>query len=46
VSRTSKRTPYLEVAVTVAVLAFLAFVVAGVFNQRTDEPGQVTMSAN
>jgi hypothetical protein len=42
----SKRTPYLEVALTVAVMAFLAFVIAGVFNQRTDEPGQVTMRAD
>jgi hypothetical protein len=39
----SKRTPYLEVALTVAVMVFLAFVIAGVFNQRPDEPGQVTM---
>ncbi len=39
----SKRIPYLEFALTVAVMAFLVFVIAGVFNQRTDEPGQVTM---
>jgi hypothetical protein len=39
----SKRTPYLEVALTLAVMAFLAFVVAGVFNQRSDEAGHVVM---
>ena len=44
-SRTSKRTPYLEIALTVAVLAFLALVVAGGFNPHNDEKAQVTMHA-
>ena len=41
-----KRTPYLEVALTVAVMAFLVVVIAGGFNQRSDDAGQVTMHAN
>lgn len=45
VSRISKRTPYLEIALTVAIMVFLAVVIAGGFNQRGDEPAQVTMQA-
>jgi multisubunit Na+/H+ antiporter MnhF subunit len=41
----SKRTPYLEIALTVAVLAFLAVIIAGGFNQGGDQADQVTMRA-
>jgi hypothetical protein len=41
----SKRTAYLEIALTVAVMAFLAIVIAGGFNQRSDDAAQVTMHA-
>ena len=34
---------YLEIAVTLAVLAFLAVIIAGGFDQRTNNNGQVTM---
>ncbi len=39
----SQRTPYLEIALTVMVLAFLAFVVAGGFSQPTDDVAQAIM---
>jgi hypothetical protein len=42
----SKRRPYLEIIVTAAVMAFLALVIAGSFDQRTDEFGRVTMRAD
>jgi hypothetical protein len=38
-----KRTPYLEICLTVAVLAFVAMVIAGGFNQRGDDAGRVSM---
>jgi len=41
----SKHPPYLEIALAVAVMAFLAVVIAGGFNQRSDDPAQVTMHA-
>jgi hypothetical protein len=41
----SKRTPYLEIALTVAVMVFLAVIIAGGFNQNSDEAAQVTMRA-
>jgi hypothetical protein len=41
----SKRTPYLEIALTVAVMAFLVVVIAGGFNPRNDDAAQVTMHA-
>jgi multisubunit Na+/H+ antiporter MnhF subunit len=44
-SRVSKRTPYLEIALAVAVMAFLAVVIAGGFNQRNDEAARVTVRA-
>ena len=37
-----QRTPYVEIALTITVLAFLAFVVAGGFNQPTDNIAQAT----
>jgi hypothetical protein len=37
-----QRTPYLEIAITMAVLAFLAFVVAGGFNLPQDDIAQAT----
>ena len=37
VSHMSKRTPYVEIALTVAVMAFLAIVIAGGFSPRNDE---------
>ncbi|HEY7549829.1 MAG TPA: hypothetical protein VH913_09965 [Hyphomicrobiaceae bacterium] len=39
----SKRTPYLEVMLTVAVMAFLVLVIAGTFNQRSDDVAQITL---
>jgi len=39
----SKRTPYLEIILTVLVMGFVALVIAGSFNQRSDE---VTMRAD
>jgi hypothetical protein len=41
----SKRTPYIEIALTVAVMAFLAVVIAGGFSPRHDETSHVTMQA-
>lgn len=41
----SKRTPYLEIALTVAIMAFLVVVIAGGFNQHGDDAAQVTMRA-
>ena len=38
----SKRPPYLEIILTVLVMAFLGLVIAGGFNQGGDS-GQVTM---
>ena len=38
-----KRPPYVEVIVTGLVMAFLALIVVGGFNTRTEEFGQVTM---
>jgi hypothetical protein len=45
VSHMSKRTPYVEIALTVAVMAFLAIVIAGGFSPRNDEKAHVTMHA-
>jgi hypothetical protein len=45
VSHMPKRTPYLEIALTVAVMAFLAVVIAGGFSPRKDETAHVTMQA-
>jgi hypothetical protein len=39
----SKRPPYIEVIVTVAVLAFLTLIVVGGFDIRNEAPGQLTM---
>jgi hypothetical protein len=39
----SKRPPYLEIILTVLVMAFLGLVIAGGFNQGDDSVGQVTM---
>jgi len=39
----SKRPPYLEIIVTVMVMAFLGLVIIGGFNQRGDEAGRLTM---
>ena len=41
-----KRPPYLEFAVTAAVLTFLALVIVGSFDQRTNNTGQVTLRAD
>jgi TRAP-type C4-dicarboxylate transport system permease small subunit len=38
----SKRTPYLEIILTVAVMAFLALIIAGTFNQPSENLAQVT----
>lgn len=37
----SKRTPYLEIMLTFAVMAFLVLVIAGTFNERTDDIAQM-----
>ena len=39
----SQRTPYIEIALTVAVLAFVAFVIAGGFDRPVDDVAQVTI---
>jgi hypothetical protein len=39
----SKRTPYLEIFLTVVVLVFVALVIAGGFNQRGDDVDRVSM---
>jgi hypothetical protein len=39
----SKRTPYLEIMLTVAVMVFLALVIAGTFNQHSDDVAQITL---
>jgi hypothetical protein len=39
----SKHPPYVEIVLTVLVIAFLALVIAGGFNQGSDSVGQVTM---
>ena len=41
----SKRPPYLEVIVTVLVMAFLTLVVVGGFDMRNEGFGQVSMRA-
>jgi hypothetical protein len=41
----SKRPPYVEIVVTVAVMAFLTLIVVGGFDTRNDGAGQVTMRA-
>jgi hypothetical protein len=38
-----KRTPYVEVMLTVAVMAFLVLVIAGTFNQRSDDVAQIAL---
>jgi multisubunit Na+/H+ antiporter MnhF subunit len=38
-----QRTPYLEIALTIAVLAFVASVVAGGFNRAADDVAQATI---
>ena len=42
----SKRTPYLEIAVTAAVLAFLGLIIVGTFDQRANNGGQVTLRSD
>jgi hypothetical protein len=39
----SRRPPYLEVILTLAVMAFIALVVAGSFTHRDDDAGRLTM---
>jgi hypothetical protein len=39
----SKRPPYLEVVVTVLVMAFLTLIVVGGFDTRSESFGQLTM---
>jgi hypothetical protein len=39
----SERTPYIEIALTFAVLAFVAFVIAGGFNRPADDVAQITI---
>jgi hypothetical protein len=38
-----RRPPYLEVLLTLAVMAFIALIVAGSFSQRSDDAERVTM---
>ena len=40
-----KRPPYLEIILTVAVMAFLALVIAGGFNQPGDEVARATLGS-
>jgi hypothetical protein len=39
----SQRTPFVEIALTVAVLAFVAFVIAGGFDRPADDVAQATI---
>ena len=39
----SKRPPYLEIIVTLVVMAFLGLVIIGSFDQRGDDAGRLTM---
>jgi hypothetical protein len=41
----AKRPPYVEVILTIAVMAFLALIIAGGFNQPADEVARATMGA-
>jgi hypothetical protein len=41
-----KRPPYLEIILTVAVMAFLGLVIVGGFDQNSDGLGRVTMRSN
>lgn len=41
-----KRAPYLEIIATVMIMAFLALIVAGSFDQRSDELGRLTMRSD
>jgi hypothetical protein len=38
-----QRTPYLEIALTIAVLAFIAFVVAGGLDRAAEDIAQATI---
>jgi hypothetical protein len=40
-----QRTPYMEIAFTIAVLAFLAYVVAGGFNRPADDVVQAVVQS-
>ena len=42
-SKTHKRPPYLEIAITLAALVFLGLVILGGFDQRGNDGGLVTM---
>jgi hypothetical protein len=41
----AKRPPYVEIILTIAVMAFLALIIAGGFNQSADEVARATMGA-
>jgi hypothetical protein len=41
-----KRAPYLEIIATIMVMAFLALIVAGGFDQGSDEVGRLTMRSD
>ena len=40
----AKRPPYVEIILTIAVMAFLALIIAGGLDQSADEVGGVTMA--
>jgi hypothetical protein len=42
-SKTHKRPPYLEIAVTLATLVFLSLVILGGFDQRRNEGALLTL---
>lgn len=42
----SKRAPYLEIVVTVVVMAFLGLVIVGGFDQRAGAPDRVTVRSD
>jgi hypothetical protein len=42
----SKRPPYLEVVVTILVMAFLTLIVVGGLDTRPESFGQITMRAD
>jgi TRAP-type C4-dicarboxylate transport system permease small subunit len=41
-----KRPPYLEIAVTLAVIAFLGLIILGGFDQGANNGGRVTLQSN
>jgi multisubunit Na+/H+ antiporter MnhF subunit len=41
-----KRVPYLEIAITLAVIAFLGLIIIGSFDQGANDVGRVTLHSD